>query len=88
MAGVLRTHVIPAGSSHAGTTVHICRDAAAAAEVVCEIVASTTRAAAAERGYASLAVPGGSVLKMLSGLTDQVYPVYLPFSSLLHAYAR
>ena len=72
MEGVLQTHVIPDGASHAGTTVHICRDATAAADLVCDIVAATARAAAEQRGHASVAVPGGSVLKMLAGLTDQV----------------
>ena len=72
MEGVIRTHVIPPGKSHAGTTVHICRDAAAVSDVVCDLVSSACRAAADQRGYAALAVPGGSVLKMLGGLTDQV----------------
>ena len=86
MEGVIRTHVIPPGKSHAGTTIHICRDAGAVSDVVCELVSSSCRAAADLRGYAALAVPGGSVLKMLGGLTDQArQPLCVPFLTSLSA---
>jgi len=70
-----RTPIHPPARPHAGATKQACSVSvdvspteAAVGERLCALVADAARSSIGEKGSFMLAVPGGSVLKMLGGL--------------------